>query len=403
MNKRNVGLWKAASLALVLLGGLLLAGCAPEVIVGALQTESRSVELGDAKSVRVELDMGAGELKVKGGAEKLLEADFAYNVAKLKPEVQYTNGTLVVRQPETSGFPNVRSVTNFRNEWNLRLYDGVPMDLSVDVGAGVSDLQLTGLSLTGLDVNLGAGQYTIDLSGDWARNLDATVDAGAADITLRLPRDVGARIKVEDGPHTVRAAGLTNDGGAYTNAAYGSSKVTLQVDLKVGVGMITLEEAGAAATTAPQPQQGQDQPASAVAAPKLLNQELGKKLQAALEAAVASPDTKWPGALLYVRAPGLGDWSGAAGLGVVETKTPMRPNDRFRAGSLTKPFISAVVLQLVEEGRFGLDDPITALLPAEVTGKFPYADRITVRMLLNHTSGLADFMDDGGTPAHRPS
>ena len=44
--------------------------------------------------------MGAGDLEVTGGAEKLLEADFAYNVARLKPEVQYTNGTLVVRQPE---------------------------------------------------------------------------------------------------------------------------------------------------------------------------------------------------------------------------------------------------------------------------------------------------------------
>ena len=100
MNKRNAEFWMAASLALVLLGGLLLAGCVPEARVGALQTESQSVELGDAKSVRVQIDMGAGDLKVKGGAEKLLEADFAYNVARLKPEVQYTNGTLVVRQPD---------------------------------------------------------------------------------------------------------------------------------------------------------------------------------------------------------------------------------------------------------------------------------------------------------------
>ena len=62
MNKQKVGLWKAASLALVLIGGLLLSGCAPELTVGALQTESQSVELGDAKSVGVEINMGAGEL-----------------------------------------------------------------------------------------------------------------------------------------------------------------------------------------------------------------------------------------------------------------------------------------------------------------------------------------------------
>jgi len=70
-----------------------------------------------------------------------------------------------------------------------------------------------------------------------------------------------------------------------------------------------------APTRAAPTQVQQQQPASASAPPTLLDQELGRKLQAALEAAVASPDTKWPGAVLYVRAPGLGAWSGAAGLG----------------------------------------------------------------------------------------
>jgi D-alanyl-D-alanine carboxypeptidase len=97
-----------------------------------------------------------------------------------------------------------------------------------------------------------------------------------------------------------------------------------------------------------------------------------------------------------VRAPGLGAWSGAAGLGELETNTSMRPHDRFRAGSLTKPFIAAVVLQLVEEGRFALDDPISTLLPDQVAGKFSNSDQITVRMLLNHTSGLPDFMNLAG-------
>jgi D-alanyl-D-alanine carboxypeptidase len=147
-------------------------------------------------------------------------------------------------------------------------------------------------------------------------------------------------------------------------------------------------------TPTPAPPTAEPTPAPAPA--QLLDQELGKKLQAALEAAVVSPDTKWPGAVLYVHAPGLGTWSGAAGLGDVEANTPMRPSDRFRAGSLTKPFIATVVLQLVEEGRFGLDDPIDKLLRDGVAGKLPNTDRITVRMLLNHTSGVAEFSDAAG-------
>jgi hypothetical protein len=228
-------------ITLVLFPALLLAGCDSQARVGALQTESQSVELGDAESVRVEIVLGAGDLQVTGGAEKLLEADFTYNVDKLKPEVEYKDGTLAVRQPEVKGLPDLRDITDYRNEWDLRLYDQVPMDLSMDVGAGSSDLQLAGLSLTGLDINLGAGDSTIDLGGDWARNLDATIDTGAGDISLRLPRDVGVRVEVQAGLGTIEAPDLKKDGDVYTNPAYGLSEVTLQVILKAGIGQINLE------------------------------------------------------------------------------------------------------------------------------------------------------------------
>lgn len=228
-------------MAIVALGALLIAGCASEARVGPLQTESQSVELGDANSVRVEVEFGGGNLEVTGGAEKLLEADFTYNVAKLKPEVEYSDGTLVVRQPDVKGLPDLRDITDYRYEWNLRFNDDVPMNLRVDVGGGTSDLQLAGLSLTGLDVNLGAGENTVDLSGDWAQDLDATIDAGAGNITVRLPKDTGVRVKAEAGLGTIEAPGLTKDGDVYTNAAYGVSEVTLRLNLEAGVGRIKLE------------------------------------------------------------------------------------------------------------------------------------------------------------------
>ena len=235
-------------ITLVFFAAVLLAGCSSQTRVGALRSESQSVELGDAKSVRVKIDMGAGDLQVTGGAGKLLEADFSYNVAAIKPDVRYAGGTLVVRQPEVNGLPGLRNIESFRNEWNLRLNDEAPMDLSVDLGAGAGDLRLAGLSLTGLDIGLGAGEYTIDLSGDWARDLDITIDSGAADISLRLPRDVGARVEVAEGPHMIDATGLTNDGGVYTNAAYGVSDVTLDVHMEAGIGRINLEVEDVAAT-----------------------------------------------------------------------------------------------------------------------------------------------------------
>ena len=124
------------------------------------------------------------------------------------------------------------------------------------------------------------------------------------------------------------------------------------------------------------------------------NTELASNLQAALEAAFQSSDTSFPGALLHVRSPESNPWSGAVGLGEIETAAAMAPHDRFRAGSVMKPFVAVVALQLVEEGRFSLDDPMTAVLPVRATSRFSASDQITVRMLLNHTSGIPEWLTD---------
>src|SRR5262245_62723072 len=74
-----------------------------------------------------------------------------------------------------------------------------------------------------------------------------------------------------------------------------------------------------------------------------------------------------------------GDWTGSAGVRELSGgKVPT--NGRFRAGSITKTFVSTVVLQLVDEGRLALDDPIARYLPS-----YGFDPRITVRMLLQHT------------------
>jgi hypothetical protein len=111
------------------------------------------------------------------------------------------------------------------------------------MGAGKSDLHLAGLPLTGVAITLGAGESTVDLSGDWVHDLDVTIDAGMGEVSVRLPKDVGARVAVDAGVGTIDASDLTQDGDVYTNAAYGVSAVTLQVNVKAGVGQINLEVA----------------------------------------------------------------------------------------------------------------------------------------------------------------
>ena len=121
--------------------------------------------------------------------------------------------------------------------------------------------------------------------------------------------------------------------------------------------------------------------------------DLARRLQQALHDALRDPSTHAPGAILHVQSPKLGRWSGAAGLARVTPAEPMRPGDRFRAGSIVKMFVSVTVLQLSERGRLSLDARLPEVLPASVTGRVANAADITVRMLLGHRAGIPDWDD----------
>ncbi|PFQ53993.1 D-alanyl-D-alanine carboxypeptidase [Bacillus cereus] len=81
-----------------------------------------------------------------------------------------------------------------------------------------------------------------------------------------------------------------------------------------------------------------------------------------------------------------------AGVADLSTKKPMKSDYRFRIGSVTKTFTATTVLQLVGENRVQLDDPIEKWLPGLVQGNGYDGNQITIRQLLNHTSGIADYL-----------
>jgi D-alanyl-D-alanine carboxypeptidase len=100
-----------------------------------------------------------------------------------------------------------------------------------------------------------------------------------------------------------------------------------------------------------------------------------------------------PGVSAYVVGPH-GTWTGAAGVADVATGEPMRAGSRLRLESVSKLWTAVVILRLVEDGRLRLDDSVARRLP----GVLPYGDRITVRQLLNHTSGMVDSNDISAVP-----
>src|SRR5438067_4741698 len=98
-----------------------------------------------------------------------------------------------------------------------------------------------------------------------------------------------------------------------------------------------------------------------------------------------------PGAMIYVDDPGQGSWTTGLGIGNLASREPMQVNNSMRIGSITKTFTATVILQLVDAGKLRLDDPVSTYQPQVPNGK-----NITIRQLLNMTSGLFDYTDDEG-------
>lgn len=112
---------------------------------------------------------------------------------------------------------------------------------------------------------------------------------------------------------------------------------------------------------------------------------------AAIERAVdqSFAETKAPGVIVGIWIPGEGALVTTRGLGDPATRRPMRAGDHFRIGSITKTFTATVLLQLADEKKVQLDDPVAKYLPFVLNG-----ENITLRMLANMTSGLFNYTQD---------
>ncbi|MFJ4239964.1 serine hydrolase domain-containing protein [Streptomyces iakyrus] len=102
-----------------------------------------------------------------------------------------------------------------------------------------------------------------------------------------------------------------------------------------------------------------------------------------------------PGVTVTVRR-GHGTWAATAGVGNLKTGKPRSARDHYRIASITKTFVATVVLQLEAEGELSLDDTVEQWLPGAVRGNGHDGRRITIRQLLNHTSGIFDYLEDPG-------
>lgn len=138
------------------------------------------------------------------------------------------------------GIASLAELAKYRSQWDLKLNEDVPMEMTIDLGTGPSTLSLGALTLSRLNIEGGAGPVTLDLSGEWQNDLDASIVGGLGPLNLRLPGNVGLSIEVENGIGPIGAGALTRDGNTYTNDTYGRSEVTVRNIIEGWAGPINL-------------------------------------------------------------------------------------------------------------------------------------------------------------------
>jgi hypothetical protein len=248
----------------------------------------KEIPLGSEKSLDVSVEFGAGEVNIrKAGDDHVFQGRFEYEDKGMLPEITY--GIVGdVGELELGLQGGTRTVEDMETHWDLGFTGRVPIDLGVQVGACKGTFDLTGLKVAALKLETGAsdlavlfsapnevvldravlkvgaarvkatglghanlkslsfkggvGSYTLDFDGEIRRSAKVRIDMGVGSLTLRIPTETSAQIKVPDSFLTLFSAkGYEPIGNVYLSPGYGKGKPTLVIDINSGIASITVE------------------------------------------------------------------------------------------------------------------------------------------------------------------
>jgi len=222
---------------------LALAGCnvPPQSSVGEDRNERVVIEKARAQGaerITAEIHFAAGELTLSGGATELLEADFTYNAPALKPQVRFEESGFRRRLSISHGNPPP-ALGNVRNQWEIRLGGGVPLDLAIHCGAGENRLDLREVPLRRLDMNLGVGEVKADLRLKLDHDVEATINGGIGRAEVLVPAE-GVEATARGGIGNIQVIGLEKDDGRWKSAKAGKTAGRLKLEVKGGIGQIVI-------------------------------------------------------------------------------------------------------------------------------------------------------------------
>ncbi len=213
---------------------VLASGCGNPLNV---YVDSRFVESGGATSSNVEVRASKASVTITSLAgEGIMTANFSYTDIPNQPLIDYKvaagKGTLIVKEPS-----DVVIQPNGVYEWALKFNQDTPLNMSLMLGEGVNNINAGGLKLTDLYLNIKGGKTTLDLRGVTV-GLNPRVKTEGGKLTIRLPSDLGVKIRAEEGFESITADGLSRNGNTYVNSLWDTAKENFEVELRISDGQV---------------------------------------------------------------------------------------------------------------------------------------------------------------------
>lgn len=261
--------------------------CAPAVVSGQswrTVTMSRQLPRG-SDALRVSVEYGAGRLRIRPVEEGLLyRMNLRYDEDAFEPVADFSGSRLRL------GVESLRRGFDIdgrdAGRLDLELARGVPMDLDLEFGAVQADIDLGGLTLTGLELSTGASESTIDVSepnpsamrtasfevgaaeftarhlgnlnaerivfdagvgsvtlwlnGDWRRDANVVIDMGLGSLELRVPEGLGVRLRKDSFLTSLDSEGLVKRGDVYESLDYDDANRKVTIDLDAAFGSVSV-------------------------------------------------------------------------------------------------------------------------------------------------------------------
>jgi predicted membrane protein len=224
----------------------------------------KSLPLKEANLVKSDISFFAGELYMDADSKKLVECYYGYKDLYIVPYMIY-------KEVDNTGYLTIKSKREKAeqldnrsddNKWKLELNRNLKNDVSIELMAGIANINLEGAKITNfafkmtageshinlrntsvpkIRCNMVAGETSIDLSGKWHNDCDAEIKGGVGQINVKVPFKTGVKIHAQGLLGEVNIPFFHKDGRDYTNDAWGKSKHNITIEISGAIGEINVE------------------------------------------------------------------------------------------------------------------------------------------------------------------